>query len=94
MYELEIKTSLRKKLKKLGKKNPKQVEIIVKKLEEVLQNPQHYKNLRKPLQNWKRVHIDKSFVLVFKINHKSKVVDVYYFDHHDKVYQWRPSRED
>ena len=30
-----------------------------------LNNPQHYKNLRKPLQHLKRIHVDKSFVLTF-----------------------------
>ena len=76
MYKLEIRPLLRKKLKKLVKKNPKQAEIIVKKSEEVLQNPKHYKNLRKPLQNWKRVHIDKSFILTFSLNENKKIVDV------------------
>ena len=87
MYKLEIRPSLRKKLKKLVKKNLKQAEIIVKKSEEVLQNPQHYKNLRKPLQNWKRVHIDKSFILTFSLNENKKIVTLEDYDHHDRIYK-------
>jgi len=65
--------------------------IIHKKIEEIRSNPLHvYKFLRKPLQTFNRVHIDKHFVLIFKINHKEKIVEIYYYDHHDNVYQWRP----
>ena len=91
MYELDIKPEADKIFSKLAKKNPKQLGIIHKKLLEIRSNPHHeYKFLRKPLQLYNRVHIDKHFVLIFKINHENKLVDVYYYDHHDKVYQWRP----
>lgn len=91
MYELDIKLEADIIFKKLSKRNPKQLEIIHNKIEEIRQNPLHiYKFLRKPLQSFNRVHIDKSFVLIFKINHNNKSVDIYYYDHHDKVYKWRP----
>ncbi|MEK6936990.1 MAG: hypothetical protein AABW58_02870 [Nanoarchaeota archaeon] len=91
MYDLFIKQDADKIFRKLIKKNSKQLEIINKKLNEIRVNPNHeYKFLRKPLQNFNRVHIDNHFVLIFKINHESQVVEVYYFDHHDNVYQWRP----
>ena len=72
MYELFIKPQLEKKLMKLQKKNPKQVEIIMKKTEEILIDPHHYKNLRAPLNDWKRVHIDNHFVLTFSVDEKTK----------------------
>jgi len=91
MYDLDVKPEADKIFKKLAKKNLRQLKIIDKKILEVRKNPHHnYKFLRTPLQMFNRVHIDKHFVLVFKIDHKSKVVDVYYYDHHDKVYQWKP----
>lgn len=34
--------------------------IIEREIEEIRRSPQHYKNLRKPLQHLQRVHIDKS----------------------------------
>ena len=49
MYVLHISPDLDKVLSKLITKNRKQYEMIMKKVEEILQNPQHYKNLRAPL---------------------------------------------
>ena len=86
MYNLEIREHLYTIFKKLGKKNPKQLEIINKKIEEIRLNPQHYKNLRRPLQHLKRVHIDKSFVLVFSVDESRKTVIVEDYDHHDNIY--------
>ena len=94
MYNLEIKEEAHNLFKKLSKKNPKQLKIIDKKIKEIRENPNHiYKFLRKPLQSFNRVHIDKHFVLIFKIDHARKTIIIYYFDHHDNVYKWRPEEE-
>ena len=94
MYSLDIKPEADKIFKKLAKKNKKRLEIIDKKITEIQENPHHkYKYLKKPLQKFNRVHINTHFVLIFKIDHQNKVVDIYYFDHHDKVYQWRPKHQ-
>ena len=87
MYSLDIKPSLKKKLIKLAKKNPKQVEIIYSKVEEIVKNPHRYKNLRAPLNHWKRVHIDKHFVLAFSINEETKTVILEDYEHHDNIYK-------
>ena len=87
MYKLEIRPSLQKKLEKLAKKNSKQAEIIVKKSEEIVLNPQHYKNLRAPLNHWKRVHIDKHFVLTFSVDENTKTVILEDYEHHDVIYR-------
>ena len=86
-YALAIKPELDKIFTKLVKKNKKQYEIIMKKIGEVLENPQHYKNLRVPLQDWKRVHIDRNFVLCFSVDENTKIVTLEDFDHHDNVYR-------
>ena len=86
MYSLSIKPELDKKLEKLHKKNKKQYEIIMKKAEEIVQNPQHYKNLRAPLQHLKEVHIDRHFVLTFSVDENTKVVTLEDYDHHDKIF--------
>jgi len=87
MYSLFIKPELDRKLKKLVKKNRKQYEIIMKKSEEILKNPQHYKNLRAPLQHLKRVHVDDHFVLTFYVDENTKTVTLEDFEHHDKIYR-------
>ena len=86
MYSYEFRASLEKKFFKLARKNPVQLEIIYKKIQEIIQNPQHYKNLRAPLQHLKRVHIDKSFVLIFSINENEKKIVFEEFDHHNSIY--------
>ena len=86
MYSLKIKPSLDRKLKKLVKKNRMQYEIIMKKAQEIVINPQHYKNLRAPLQHLKEVHIDAHFVLTFSVDENIKTVTLEDFDHHDKIF--------
>jgi len=93
MYSLEIKEEADKIFHKLLKKNRQQLEIIHKKIKGIKENPGHeYKFLKNPLQNFNRVHIDAHFVLIFKIDHIRKTVVIYYFDHHDKVYDWKPKQ--
>ena len=87
MYTLKIKPGLEKILKKLAKKNRVQVDIIFKKVEEILANPHRYKNLRTPLNDWKRVHVDKHFVLLFSVDEESKSVTLEDYDHHDNIYK-------
>jgi YafQ family addiction module toxin component len=86
MYSYELRKSVEKIFFKLAKKNPAQMEMIYKKIEEIIQNPQHYKNLQYPLQHLKRVHIDKSFVMVFAIDESRKTVIIEDYGHHDEVY--------
>lgn len=91
MYDLEIKEEVDKIFFKLSKKNPRQLMIINKKIQDIRENPNHiYKFLRDPLQRFNRVHIDKNFVLIFRMIHETKKVIIYYYDHHDNVYKWRP----
>jgi len=94
MYDLDIKPEADKIFSKLAKKNPKQLMIIDKKIKEIRKDPHGYKFLRKPLQGFNRVHIDKHFVLVFKVDHEKQVIDIYYYDHHDYVYKWQPKAEE
>ena len=94
MYSLIIKEEADRIFKKLAKKNPKQLLIIDKKIKEIRESPYGYKFLRKPLHGFNRVHIDKNFVLIFKIDHTLKAVDIFYYDHHDYVYKWQPKMED
>jgi len=87
MYKISIKPRLNKTFQKLAKKNPKLLRIIYKKVEMIVVNPHRYKNLRAPLDNWKRVHIDRNFVLAFSVDEKSKTVILEEFDHHDYIYK-------
>jgi mRNA-degrading endonuclease RelE of RelBE toxin-antitoxin system len=46
-----------------------------------------YKNLRQDLKGLKRVHIDRNFVLTFRVDEAREFVFFADFDHHDKVYK-------
>ncbi|MFA6462279.1 MAG: addiction module toxin RelE [Candidatus Woesearchaeota archaeon] len=89
MREFQIEEKLEKELTKISKKNPVMHEIIFKKMREILDCPDvnHYKNLRSPLQEFKRVHIKGSSVLIFKYLPSEDKILFYDIDHHDVIYQ-------
>lgn len=90
MYAYERSEHLKKILKKLFKRDKVRYEAAIKKMEEVLLNPQHYKNLQHNLKEFKRVHIDSSFVIVFKVDENTKLIRFEDLDHHDVIYKkWR-----
>ena len=90
MFEFDLSDELKLILRKLSKKDPKKVEIINKKIKEIIhsdyQSIDHYKNLRHDMKHLKRVHIDKHFVLIFSANKEKNFILFIDFDHHDTVY--------
>lgn len=86
-YSLEVAEGLNRVFGKLAKKDKVTFQAINKKIAEILNNPYHYKPLRAPLQNKRRVHISGSFVLIFKIDEERKVIQLLEFEHHDKAYK-------
>ena len=86
MYEHEFRENLEKDLQKLAKKDSKIIFIIEKKIKEIVENPQHYKNMRAPLQHLKRVHVNNCFVLVFSVDEVNKRIVFEELDHHDNIY--------
>ena len=88
MHDFNIEKELHKILQKLFKKDKKRYEIVWKKINQIVNDfdIEHYKNLRAPLNEFKRVPIDSSFVLVFKYDKLKDKVSFYYLEHHDKIY--------
>jgi len=89
MHKFKIEEKLAKVMIKLSKKDKHRYEVIIKKIKEIIksENIEHYKNLRKPLQHLKRVHINSHFVLVFKYEKERDIIKFYYLDHHDNIYK-------
>lgn len=87
MREFEIKPELKKKLIKLLKKDRKNYEKIMKKIEDIINSSdvERYKNLRHNMKDSKRVHIGH-FVLVFSYNKSKDTISFEDFDHHDNIY--------
>ena len=86
-YRLEVKESLDKRLKKLSKEDKEMIRLIHRKVQEILEDPQRFKPLRRPMQNKRRVHIGGSFVLVYEIDERNKIVTLLAFDHRDNIYK-------
>lgn len=86
MFSLSTTSNIDKIFSKLSKKNPRQMNIIVKKIEQIIENPTHFKPLRGDMQGVRRVHIDKSFVLTYEIDDDNKIVTLLDYDHHDNIY--------
>ena len=89
-FKYNLSEELKKTLKKLYKKDKKRYEATLKKIEEVssrnIQTIDFYKNLRHELKDFKRVHIDKSFVLTFRVYREKKFILFQRFKHHDQIY--------
>ena len=88
MRKYEVRHSLKKVLKKISKKDKVAFEQVMGKIKEIIscKDIGHYKNLRAPLPEFKRVHIKTSFVLVFKCLKSEDKIIFYDFDHHDSIY--------
>ena len=86
MYLVSNKPKIDEIFRKLAKKNPKQFEIVAKKLQQILENPYRFKPLSNTMKGQRRVHVDKSFVLVYSIDENTKTVILEDYDHHDKIY--------
>jgi YafQ family addiction module toxin component len=88
MRKFSIEESLKKTIIKISKKDKVMYEALMSKIDEILasQDINHYKNLKKPLEDFKRVHIKGSFVLLFKYIQSEDSVVFYDFDHHDNIY--------
>jgi len=86
-YALEIPEHLDKAFLKLSKRDKRQLEAIRGKVDEILENPSHYKPLKGDMYGARRVHIEGSFVLTFEIDEEKKIVRLLDYEHHDRVYK-------
>ena len=86
MFTYDITDVLRKKLKKLGKKDRVLAQTFYKKLQEVIKRDEKtinsYKNLKSPMNDFKRIHLTDNYILLFKVETKHIVfVDIKHWDH-------------
>ena len=90
MRDFSVEKRVRKVMNKLSKKDPSLFKALMDKIDEILkcEDIDHYKNLKKPLQYLKRVHVKSSFVLTFRYIKSEDKVLFYDFGHHDDIYKW------
>ncbi|MFH1234005.1 MAG: addiction module toxin RelE [Candidatus Diapherotrites archaeon] len=90
-FKYDFSDELEDTLAKLFKKDRNAYEALLKKIDEIASRDEFtiefYKNLRYDLKEYKRVHVTKSFVLMFKVFKKEKFILFDKFRHHDDVYK-------
>ncbi len=84
-YRYETTPEFDKSIKKISN-DFKLRKRLIKKIEEILTDPYHYKPLRNVLKNKRRTHIG-SFVLIFEINEENNSIIFRKLEHHDKAYK-------
>lgn len=83
MYKSEFTREFLNRLGKLKKKDNSLFRRLEFKIEEILENPTHYKPLRDDLKGMRRVHVGH-FVIIFEI--KDDTVIFISFKHHNHAY--------
>ncbi len=84
-YTSDFAKEFRKDYKRL-KDNSELRSRLKNKIEEILENPHHYKPLRNKLKNCRRSRLG-NMVLLFEIIEEDKIVLFHAFKHHDVVYK-------
>ncbi|MBR9691803.1 addiction module toxin RelE [Candidatus Woesearchaeota archaeon] len=91
MFEFDISCEIKILIRKLLKKDKKRVEILNKKIKEIINNNaetiDRYHNCSYDLKEYKHVHIDKSFVLLFKVYKGKNMIYFWKLKHHDNLFK-------
>lgn len=91
MFDFDISDELKILFRKLSKKNRVRAEILNNKIKEIVANDintiDRYKNCKYDLKDYKGVHIDKSFVLLFKVYKEKNMIYFWKLKHHDEAYK-------
>lgn len=90
-FSFNLSDELKATMVVLAKKDKKTAEIINKKIKQIIgcdeTTIEHYKNLRYGLKEYKRAHIGRCFVLLFRVLSKEKHIIFDKFGHHDDIYK-------
>ena len=85
MFTYDISGILSAKLEKLSRKDKILAQIFYKKVQEIInrdgQTINAYKNLRSPLNEYKRIHLTGNYILIFAVTGKHIVfIDIRHWD--------------
>jgi len=91
MFGHDITNELKLIIRKLLKKDRKRAEILHKKIKEIINNNSYtidrYSNCSYNLKEYKHVHIDKSFVLLFNVDKEKNHIIFAALGHHDDIFK-------
>lgn len=90
MFNYDLSDELKLLIRKLLKKDKKRVIILNKKIKEISNNNlktiDRYHNCKYDLKEYKHTHIDKSFVLLFKVTKEKNHIIFAKLRHHDEIF--------
>lgn len=90
-FQYTLTDTLKKRVNKLGKKDRVLAEIFRKKIKEVVAHSatsiDTYKNLKSPQNQFKRIHLTGSHVLLFTVDKKEKFILFVDIVHWNNAYQ-------
>ena len=90
-FQPVLSDQIKSALSKLALKNSILAIAVNKKIKQICSCDEelinHYKNLRHDLSDFKRVHVAKSYVMLFKVDFEKKLVYFTKLAHHDDVYK-------
>ena len=87
-YEPRPKEKFDKKIEKLERKAPKQANNLRNKINQICNNPSHnYHRMHGDEHDKFHVHIEDHFVLIFKINHEERAVELLDYGHHNEFFE-------
>jgi YafQ family addiction module toxin component len=91
MFDFDLSDELKFVISKLVKKDKKRAIILNKKIKEIIDNDKNaidrYHNCSYDLKEYKHVHIDKSFVLLFKVDKENNYILFARLGHHDDFFK-------
>ena len=89
-FSFTISKRLSKKIAKLEKKDKVLARIFKRKILEVIRHDEKtintYKNLKKPMNEFKRIHLTDNMILLFKVYPERKYIIFADISHRKKVY--------
>ena len=90
MFDFRLSETLQKKMQKLHKKDPMLARAFKRKLEEIVAHDERtidtYKNLKSPLNEFKRIHLTDNFIILFKVYKQDNFIHITDICHWDKAY--------
>lgn len=85
-WELEVSSEFERDYRKLCSRNAAFKRAVDAKVNQLRDNPLHYKPLHAPLQGVRRVHVGGSFVLLFEPFIAHNTIRLLRLAHHDEAY--------
>ncbi|MFA5746155.1 MAG: addiction module toxin RelE [archaeon] len=86
-----LSEELKETIKRLYSKDKQHFTELNKKMLQIVdcdrETINHYKNLKYNSSDYKRVHIGKSFILLFSVDIQNNIIYFAKFEHHDKAYK-------